>query len=128
MYLTLTVAIVTSNYIFSMSKSFHTYRNIYISNQYFSGWIKNQLYFSGVYPEQWAQRKSRSTLFQKSTGSPESSSPSHILPSTSCTGNFGRRLLGWWLMILKTMKADKKNVVSYFQITFYPHNNVFARL
>ena len=32
------------------------------------------------------------------------------------------------MMILKTMKADKKNVVSYFQITFYPHNNVFARL
>ena len=33
MYLTLFVAIFTSNFIFSMSKSFHTYRNIYISNQ-----------------------------------------------------------------------------------------------
>ena len=67
--------------------------------QYFSGWIKNQLYFSGVYPEQWAQRRSRSTLFQKSTASPESSSPSHILPSTSCTGTFvQQRLLNgdWW--------------------------------
>ena len=32
MYLTLIVAIVTSNYILSMFKSFHTYRNIYISN------------------------------------------------------------------------------------------------
>ena len=33
MYLTLFVAIFTSNFIFSMSKSFHTYRNINISNQ-----------------------------------------------------------------------------------------------
>ena len=32
MYLTLFVAIFTSNFIFSMSKSFHTYRNINISN------------------------------------------------------------------------------------------------
>ena len=32
MYLTLTVAIVTSNFIFSMFKSSHTYRNINISN------------------------------------------------------------------------------------------------
>ena len=32
MYLTLIVAIFTSNFIFSMFKSFHTYRNINISN------------------------------------------------------------------------------------------------
>ena len=32
MYLTLFVAIFTSNFIFSMSKSFHTYRNINIRN------------------------------------------------------------------------------------------------
>ena len=32
MYLNLIVAIVTSNFIFSMFKSFHTYRNINISN------------------------------------------------------------------------------------------------
>ena len=34
MYLTLFVAIFTSNFIFSMSKSFHTYRNINISNHF----------------------------------------------------------------------------------------------
>ena len=34
MYLTLIVAIVTSNFIFSMFKSFHTYRNINISNHH----------------------------------------------------------------------------------------------
>ena len=33
MYRTLTVATFTSNFIFSMFKSFHTYRNINISNQ-----------------------------------------------------------------------------------------------
>ena len=33
MYLTLFVAIFTSNFIFSMFKSFHTYRNINISNR-----------------------------------------------------------------------------------------------
>ena len=33
MYLTLIVAIFTSNFIFSMFKSFHTYRNINISNR-----------------------------------------------------------------------------------------------
>ena len=33
MYRTLFVAIFTSNFIFSMFKSFHTYRNINISNQ-----------------------------------------------------------------------------------------------
>ena len=32
MYLTLIVAIFTSNFIFSMFKSFHTYRNINISS------------------------------------------------------------------------------------------------
>ena len=34
MYRTLFVAIFTSTFIFSMFKSFHTYRNINISNQY----------------------------------------------------------------------------------------------
>ena len=42
MYLTLFVAIFTSNFIFSMSKSFHTYRNINIRNQLFEP-IENHL-------------------------------------------------------------------------------------
>ena len=41
MYLTLFVAIFTSNFIFSMSKSFHTYRNINIRDQTTKIWVHN---------------------------------------------------------------------------------------